>query len=59
MINYESPNFRETRDIESQTLLKENRRSNIRYGDIVYKTILIGMVGVTTFYTVYTYYYCA
>lgn len=51
-INYE------TRDIESQTLLKENRRSDIRYGDMVYKTLLIGMVGVTTFYTVYSYYYC-
>ena len=55
-INYETRDLTETRDIESQTLLKENRRSDIRYGDMVYKTLLIGMVGVTTFYTVYSYY---
>ena len=52
-INYES---RDTRDIESQTLLEKGGGSKYRYGNIIYKTLLIGMVGVTTFYTVYSYY---
>lgn len=46
----------DSNDIESQTLLTYDHTPKHRYGLYIYNTLLFGMVGVTTFYTIYSYY---
>jgi hypothetical protein len=46
----------DSHDIESQTLLDDVIINKPRYGKYIYKTLLFGMVGLGTFYTIYSYY---